>query len=106
MKTFLTTLCFACFSVAAASAADAAAGQAVYNSACKACHGADGIANPSLAKMMKVEIHDLKAPEVQALSDTEMKNIVTAGKGKMRPVASVSGADADNVVGFVRSLKK
>jgi len=35
-----------------------------------------------------------------------LKKIVTAGKGKMRAVTSVTGADADNVVAYVRTLKK
>ena len=35
-----------------------------------------------------------------------MKAIITAGKGKMRPVASVTGPAVDNVVAYVRTLKK
>jgi hypothetical protein len=39
-------------------------------------------------------------------SDDEMKKIITEGKGKMRPVSAVMGAATDNVVAYVRSLKK
>jgi mono/diheme cytochrome c family protein len=105
MRTILITLSLACLSVAAASAADAKAGQAVYNRACKSCHGADGTPNPGLAKAMKVEIRALGSPEVQAMSDGDMKKIITDGKGKMKPVSSVSGADLDNLIAFVRTLK-
>jgi mono/diheme cytochrome c family protein len=40
------------------------------------------------------------------MSDDDIKKIVTTGKGKMKPVTAVSGADLDNVVAYVRSLKK
>lgn len=86
--------------------ADAGAGQAVYNKSCKSCHGADGTANPAIAKMMKVDMRDLKSAEVQSMSDADLKKIVTNGQGKMRPVGSVTGAALDNVVAYVRSLKK
>jgi len=87
-------------------AADAKAGQAVYNRACKACHGATGAPNPAIAKIQKVEMKDLKAPEVQGAGDEELKTIITNGKGAMKPIKSVTGADLDNVVSYVRSLKK
>jgi mono/diheme cytochrome c family protein len=105
MRIILTTLALACLPAAAVSAADAKAGQAVYDKSCKACHGPDGTANPSVAKMMKVDMKDLKSAEVQAISDDDMKKIVTDGKGKMKPVKAVSGGGLDDVVAYVRSLK-
>ncbi len=98
------------FSVCAAAAttaqaANATAGKAAYDKSCKSCHGADGTANPAIAKMFKVDIQDLKSPDVQAMSDEDLKKIITDGKGKMKPVASVTGAAVDNVVAYVRSLK-
>jgi len=102
----LTVLTLAACPVVAASAADAKAGQAVYDKSCKSCHGADGAANPAVAKMMKVEMKDLKSPEVQAMSDDELRKIVTDGKGKMKPVKTVSGAALDNVVAYIHGLKK
>jgi mono/diheme cytochrome c family protein len=93
-------------SAGAAMAADAKAGQAVFDKSCKSCHGADGTPNPAVAKMMKVEMRDLRSPEVQAMSDADLKAIIVDGKGKMKPIKTVTGANADNVVAFVRSLKK
>jgi len=106
MRTILTTLILAGLSATAGSAADANAGQAIYDRSCKSCHGPDGTANPSIAKMMKVEMKDLKSAEVQAMSDDEIKKIITDGKGKMPAVKTVSGAALDNLVAYIRSLKK
>ena len=91
---------------AGAWAADTKAGQAVYDKSCKSCHGADGTPNAAIAKMMKVEMKDLKSAEVQSMSDADIKGVITNGKGKMKPVKTVSGADADNVAAYVKSLKK
>jgi len=88
---------------ATAWAADAAAGKAVYGMKCKTCHGADGEGNAALAKVMKVEIKPLS--EAAGMSEADLKKVVSEGKGKMKPVA-VMGADLDNVVAFVKSLKK
>jgi len=106
MRIILASITLIWLSGAAAFAADAKAGQAIYDKSCKTCHGADGTANPGLAKMMKVDIKDLKSAEVQVMSNEDMKKIITEGKGKMRPVAGVSGDDADYAIAYVRSLKK
>jgi mono/diheme cytochrome c family protein len=105
MRIILTTFTLAVLSAAALAAADAKAGQTVYNQSCKTCHGPDGAGNPAIAKMMKVQLRDLKSPEVQAMSDADLKTIITAGKGKMKPVPAAAGS-ADDVVAYLRSIKK
>src|SRR5438045_6592253 len=85
---------------AVALGADTAAGKAVYDKACKSCHGADGTANPAVAKMMKVEMKDLKSAEVQSMSAADLRAIIESGKGKMKPIKTVSGADVDHVVAY------
>jgi len=90
----------------AVAAGDPAAGKAVFDKTCKTCHGATGVANPNIAKMMKVDIKDLGSPEIQKMSDADFKTTITEGKGKMKPVKTVTGKDIDNVVAYVRSLKK
>ena len=90
----------------ALAAGNAAAGKALYDKSCKSCHGADGTPNPNIAKMMKVEIKDLGSADVQARSDADIKKVVTEGQGKMKPIKSVAGKDLDNVIAYVRSLKK
>jgi mono/diheme cytochrome c family protein len=105
MRTVLITLGFAAAMAAGLQAANATAGKAVYDKACKSCHGADGAANPAIAKMMKVEMRDLKSPEVQATSDADLEKIITDGKGKMKPTTSAAGSAAD-VVAYMRTWKK
>ena len=106
MRTIMIALGLAATAATAIQAADAKAGQAAYDKSCKSCHGPDGAGNPAVAKMMKVEMKDLKSPEVQAMSDDDLKKVITDGKGKMKPVASVSGAAVDNVVAYIRTWKK
>ena len=74
-------------------AMDAAAGKAVYDKSCKFCHGADGTPNAGVAKMTKVEMRDTKVV-AKAVSEADIKAIVVNGKGRMKPVSSVTGASA------------
>lgn len=102
MRTALVVLCFAAAAVTS-QAADAAAGKAAYDKSCKGCHGPDGTPSAGMAKAMN--LRDLKTPEVQAISDDDMKKIITEGKGKMKPIASAAPAAGD-IVAYIRSLKK
>lgn len=86
---------------AQASAASAKDGEAVYTAKCKNCHGADGTGNPAIAKMLNVTLKPLGSE-----ADADVKTAVTTGTGKMKPVAGVAGADLDNLVAFVHTLKK
>jgi mono/diheme cytochrome c family protein len=96
------------FALSASSiwAADAAAGKAVYASKCQGCHAANGSGNPAIGKAFGVTLEPLGGAAVQKMSDADLKKVVAEGKGKMKPVASVTGADLDNVVAYVRTLKK
>lgn len=103
MRNLLLLVCSAGLAVAAGNAS---AGKAVYDRACKSCHGADGTPNPAIAKMMKVDMKTLGSADVQKISDADLKAVITNGKGKMKPIASVKGSEADDVIAYVRSLKK
>jgi len=103
MRIIFATLTLAALSGTVAFAADAAAGKTAYDKSCKSCHGADGTPNPAIAKMMKVEMKDLKAADVQALSHDDLKKVITAGKGKMK---AIPGAPADDIIAFMKTLKK
>lgn len=106
MRTIVLSMALAAFLAGMSLAADAKAGAGVYDKSCKTCHGADGTPNPAIAKMMKVDIKDLKSPEVQAKSDADLKKVIAEGQGKMKPIASVTGASQDDVVAYLRTLKK
>jgi hypothetical protein len=56
--------------------------------------------------MMKVEMLDLKSPEVQKLSAADIAKIVADGKGKMKGITSVKGTSVDDVAAYVKSMKK
>ena len=88
------------------AAADAAAGKALFTQKCKSCHGAEGDGNPAIAKAMKVTLNPLSGKEVQSKSDADLRKVITAGMGKMKAVASMSEAQAGDVVAFIRTLKK
>jgi cytochrome c6 len=96
----LTILTIAILTATSAFAADAAAGKAVYATKCKSCHGADGEGNPAMAKALKVEIKPLSG------TTTDVKDVIANGQGKMKPMPAVAGADLDNVVAYVKSMKK
>ncbi len=103
MRMILITAALTALSSTAVCAADAKGGKDVYDKSCKSCHGVDGTPNAGVAKMMKVEMKDFKTVD---LSDADIKTAVTAGKGKMKPIASVTGAALDNVAAYVKSMKK
>jgi len=89
----------------ASGAGDVTAGKAAYDRACKSCHGANGQHNPGIAKAMKVDMQDLGSSAVQSMSDADLRKAVTDGFGKMKPVRSISGADLDNVIAYMRTFR-
>jgi mono/diheme cytochrome c family protein len=75
-------------------AGSAAAGKAVYDSKCKVCHGADGNGGA------------MDKASIAGSTDAVVKTAVHAGKGKMKPIAAVTGDDLDSVALYVASLPK
>ena len=106
MRTAL--ICAAVLSIASAAyaAGDVKAGKAVYDSHCKNCHGETGVANPNIVKMMKTPIPDMGSASVQGMSDADLKKVVTDGKGKMPAIKSVTGKAMDDMIAYIRTLKK
>jgi cytochrome c6 len=92
--------------VASIAVADAAPGAAeTYKAKCASCHGADGSGATAVGKSMK--IRDLRSPEVQKQTDTDLQKIMSDGKGKMPAYKSkLSVADISSMVAFVRGMAK
>jgi mono/diheme cytochrome c family protein len=105
MRTMYITLALAAAAATSMQAASATAGKAAYDKSCKTCHGPDGTPNPSIAKMMKVDMKDLKSADIQAMSDDDIAKVITDGKGKMKPVAAASSS-APDIVAYIRTWKK
>src|SRR5438046_2664676 len=87
-------------------AGDVAAGRDLFGKKCASCHGASGEGKDSVAKMFKVEMHNLGSKEVQSKSDTDLKKIVLEGGGKMKGVKDVEAKDADDIVAYMRTFAK
>ena len=88
------------------AAGDAAAGKDVYTKKCASCHGAAGEGKDAIAKMMKVELRHLGSKETHAKTDADLKKAAVEGIGKMKPVKDLDAKAADDVVAYLRTLKK
>lgn len=82
----------------------AQAGEAVYKAHCQSCHGATGVPNPGIAKLLGVK--PASDPSVKSLSEAQMEAVVKNGKGKMKPVAGLTDAQVKEVVAYFRELGK
>ena len=74
-----------------------------YTSKCAGCHGSDGAS--AMGKAMGA--HDLASAEVQQMSDAQLSDIITNGKGKMPAYGkSLKPNDIRGLVAYIRTLKK
>ena len=106
MRSFVGVLTVLVLSAPAATAADAKAGRALYDEECKDCHGAKGAPSAKLQNNLKIKMKDLSGSEVQTLSDAELRKRSIEGFGKMKPVKTITGPAVDDVIAYVRTLKK
>src|SRR5713226_6314099 len=59
----------------------AGSGESTYKAKCAVCHAANGSGDTSMGKKMK--LRDLRSPEVQKQTDSELSDVIAKGKGKM-----------------------
>src|SRR5262245_61160488 len=101
--TIIVGLLFSTQPQAINAVADAAA--ILFKSKCAVCHGADGSGDTAQGKALKVR--DLRSPEVQKLTDTQMTDIITKGKNKMPPLGkSLSQDQVKQLVAHIRAMAK
>ncbi len=80
-------------------------GEAVYKAKCQSCHGAQGVPNPGIAKMMGVK--PVTDPAVKAHSAAEMIAITANGKARMPAFKSkLTDAQIKDSVEYFRTLMK
>ena len=80
--------------------AAAQSGADLYKTKCAACHGADGSKTMMGAK-------PLNGAEVQGMSDAQLTDAITNGKGKMPAYkGKLTDAQIKDLVTYVRTLKK
>lgn len=88
---------------AALPLAAAADNAAVYKAKCAACHGAEGDGQTTMGK--KMNLRDLRSPEVQKQSNAELTKIITDGKSKMPAYkAKLTAEEIKGLVAFMREL--
>jgi len=89
-------------------------GKVAFNMTCGRCHGAEGKGNPTADKFFGTEIPRLSAPEIQAKTDAEIKEMILRGGRLMPPVEidesgfrhRLPSQDVDAVIAYVRTLKR
>jgi mono/diheme cytochrome c family protein len=92
------------FSIVQANAAQASAAITTFKTKCAMCHGPDG-AGSEVGKSMNVP--DLRSQAVQELTDPELAQVISAGKGGMPSFKSSLTADQiQALVKHVRALAK
>jgi cytochrome c553 len=91
--------------VAVVFGADAAAGKDLYMKKCKVCHGVDGTPSAALQKA-NPDLKAFSSTEFQALKDADIKKKITDLPKHKMSARGLAEADLDNLVAFLRTLKK
>ncbi len=83
----------------------AQSGEATYKAKCQSCHGAAGVPNPGIAKMMGVK--PATDPAVKSSTEAKMISVTTNGDGKMPAFkGKLSDAEIKASVDYFRTFAK
>ncbi len=105
IRTLLTSLvAVGVFLLCAGSLRAQSAGETLFKTKCAACHGPDGKGEVAMGKTMKVK--DFASEEVQKMSDTDLSDAITKGKGKMPAYEALTPDQVKDLVGYVRTFGK
>lgn len=100
---FVLLTLFVASIVRASPVPDAAASRATFKEKCAMCHGENG-AGSDVGKSLHVP--DLRSPAVQKLSDSELTQVISNGKGGMPSFKdSLNEDQIHGLVAHVRSLR-
>lgn len=100
---FVALFCFVGVSLAAG---DAAQGKELFLKKCKACHAEDGAGTPAMQKKFGDKLKPLGSPAVQSQKDAELAKGIAEAANHKAIAKGLQPADIDNLVAFVRTLKK
>jgi mono/diheme cytochrome c family protein len=78
--------------------------EATYKAKCAMCHGPDGKGETATGKAMKAG--DFASAEVQKMSDMELSDAISKGKGKMPAYKTLTPDQVKDLVAYIRSLSK
>jgi cytochrome c6 len=77
---------------------------ALYKQRCAACHGADGKGETATGKALKVK--DLASEEVQKMSNEDLSEVISKGKGKMPAYKTLTPEQVKELTAYVRAFAK
>ena len=75
-----------------------------YKAKCAMCHGPDGKGETAAGKTMKVK--DFSSEEVQKISDADLTDAISKGKGKMPAYKTLTADQVKGLVAYIRSFAK
>ncbi len=80
------------------------ASEATYKARCAMCHGPDGKGETATGKAMKVK--DFASDEVQKMSDADLTDAISKGKGKMPAYKTLTPDQVKDLASYVRAFGK
>lgn len=78
--------------------------EAAYKAKCITCHGPDGKGETPAGKAMKVK--DFASEEVKKMSDEDLSEAISKGKGKMPAYKTLTADQVKSLVAYIRSFVK
>jgi cytochrome c6 len=78
--------------------------EATYKAKCTMCHGPDGKGETATGKAMKAG--DFASEAVQKMSDSDLSDAISKGKGKMPAYKTMTPDQVKDLVAYVRAFGK